>query len=234
MTEVWSILMKKVIKGLIFDMDGTLLDTLNDIAVAMNDALHEMGSARHSLDEYKELIGSGIADLAREVLPPERHDTQAIEIFVSCFRQHYALNWCKQTKVFPSVMDLISELDRRAYKLAILSNKSQHFTTLMAEHWFQIGDRNYFNPILGAKDGVELKPDPGSALAIAELWGLEPEEIAFVGDADIDMQTAIAAGMLPIGVAWGFSPKNKLHQAGAQILLEEAPELLIALDQLSL
>lgn len=215
-----------MIKGLIFDLDGTLLDTIEDIAVSLNKALLELGLTSHGIEECKVLIGSGIHDLAREVLPPQMHDPEAIENFITRFREHYSSAWHVNTRVFDGISELLSELRARGLHLAILSNKSQRFTGIMAEHWFNAGGTQIFDPVWGERSGIPVKPDPNSALDIAAAWGLQPDEIAFVGDSDIDMQTAVNAGMMAVGVAWGFREVEELLATGADAILNVPADML--------
>ncbi len=215
-----------MIKGLIFDLDGTLLDTIDDIAQSMNDALQEMGLKRHSLEEYKVLVGSGIQDLAQSVLPEEYHNPEGIEGFISIFRQQYSKNWHTKTQPYPGILELLSLLRDSDLRLAILSNKSQRFTGAMADFWFMADGRQTFDPVWGERTGIPVKPNPVAALSIAELWDISPNEIGFIGDSDVDMQTAVNAGMLAIGVKWGFRSVHELVESGAQYILHEPLELL--------
>jgi len=215
-----------MIRGLIFDMDGTLLDTIEDIAMALNRALLDMELTGHSLEECKVLVGSGIENLAKAALPPERHNEASIEELVRKFRAHYAQNWYDNTQPYDGIDALLNTLLRRGLRLAILSNKSHGFTSLMADHWFKRDDRQIFDPVWGERSGVPIKPDPGSSLAIAELWDLEPSQIAFIGDSEADMQTAVSAGMLPIGVDWGFRSVPQLLASGAKHILQSPEDLL--------
>lgn len=215
-----------MIRGLIFDLDGTLLDTIEDIAIALNRALLELGLTSHSLEECKAAIGSGIHDLAEMLLPPELHDQHSLDDFIARFRAHYLQNWHDTTELFPGIKALLDRLLQMDMRLAILSNKSQPFTALMADHWFAFDGRQIFDPVWGERSGIPIKPDPTAALAIAELWNLQPSEIAFIGDSDVDMFTAVNAGMLPIGVAWGFRSVEELLGSGAKAILKTPEELL--------
>ena len=215
-----------MIRGLIFDMDGTLLDTIEDIAIALNRALLDMGLTGHNLEECKTLVGSGIENLAKAALPPDRQNEATIEELVLRFRAHYAQNWHDSTQPYEGIESLLNTLVKRGLHMAILSNKSHGFTSLMADHWFIRDGHQIFDPVWGERSGVPIKPDPSSSLAIAELWGLKPSEIAFIGDSEADMLTAVNAGMLAIGVAWGFRNVSQLLASGAKIILQSPEELL--------
>lgn len=219
-----------MIRGLIFDLDGTLLDTIEDIAVALNRALLDLGLDRHSMEECKAAIGSGIHDLAELLLPPELHDPASIEDFIARFREHYSRNWHDSTHLFDGIQPLLDKLLEKNLRLAILSNKSQRFTALMGEYWFNQNDRQIFDPVWGERSGIPIKPDPAAALVIAKLWDLQPDEIAFIGDSDVDMFTAVNAGMMPIGVAWGFRSVTELLGAGARHILQRPEDLLSLLE----
>jgi phosphoglycolate phosphatase len=208
--------------GIIFDLDGTLLDTLEDIAGAVDHALSEFGLPNHPLDRYRDFIGNGFATLIQRALPmgiAKEVEAQVQEVA----RQQYSQGWKNRTRLYPGVGDLLNTLKSRPICLGILSNKPHHFTLETVSHF--LGDGS-FDPIYGEREGVPRKPAPLVPLAIAAQWQLSPQEIFLVGDSEVDMMTAAAAGMRGIGVTWGFRPPEMLVQHGAQRLIDHPDELL--------
>lgn len=212
-------------RAVIFDFDGTLLDTLEDLADSMNAALAERGLPTHPVESYRYFVGDGMMNLARRAAPPGTGD-DALADLVDRMGAFYGGNWSKKTKPYPGVPGLLDELSRRGLPLAVLSNKPDAFTRIMARHYF--GDR--FAVVFGARDGVPRKPDPAAALEIAGLLGLPPESALYLGDTDTDMKTGTAAGMRTIGVSWGFRPVAELTASGAGAIVDRPEEVLALLD----
>lgn len=209
--------------AVIFDLDGTLLDTLDDIAASMNAVLRSRGRAGLSPAEYRRVVGGGIETMVRRALPGLELTEEEIAAYVAEYRRDYDTRWRKHSRPYPGVAETLLELERRGVRKAILSNKSHPFTVAMTEALLA-GFR--FDAVRGAVPGGPLKPDPGAALEIASGWGLEPERIVFLGDSDVDMRTASAAGMLGAGALWGFRTAEELRANGATVLLETPADLL--------
>lgn len=214
-------------RAVIFDLDGTLLDSLADIADAMNRVLAGLGMPEHPRQAYRYMVGEGMATLVNRALPPERRnpDTQATAL--TAMREEYGRNWRNQTRPYPQIPELLNELERRGITLAVLSNKPEEFTIqavqqLLAPHQFAI--------VRGARPDTPRKPDPTGALALANHLALPVAEVLYVGDSGIDMQTAKGAGMFAIGVLWGFRSADELRENGADALITTPPELLNLLD----
>ena len=209
--------------ALIFDLDGTLLDTLRDIALAMNSVLDARGFATHGEDDYRYFVGDGMAELCRRALPPEENDQRKLEEVLSAMKQEYARRWMDNSKPYPGIVEMLRELAGRGCKLGVLSNKPDEFTRRMVESLLPgIG----FTAVIGASRPELRKPDPTNALKIAQMMGLSPDAVAFVGDSAVDVQTALNAGMFPVGVTWGLRPKCELESAGAKLLVDAPAELL--------
>jgi phosphoglycolate phosphatase len=208
--------------GIIFDLDGTLLDTLDDVADAANAALGEAGFEGHPVDAYRFFVGDGARMLIFRALPDEARKGKYIEQCLKRFLAHYQNGWKAKTKPCPGVPQMLANLSRRGISLAVLSNKPHLMTKLCVEHFFP--DCSFVR-VLGHKENVPKKPDPGGALAIAAKFGLDPENIAFVGDSGVDMHTAANAGMLPVGAAWGFRPVEELLEAGAKRIVDNPQDL---------
>jgi len=202
-------------EAVVFDLDGTLLNTLDDLADSMNAALHRMGHAGHAVEVYKGYVGDGVRALVERALPEDAADE--VSSCMELMREEYASRWSTKTRPYDGVCELLDQLRDRGVRLAVLSNKPHRYTLLNIEQYFEPGT---FEIVFGERDGVPRKPDPAGALEIASAFGIAPREILYVGDTDTDMQTAVAAEMIPVGVLWGFRGKEELIASGARYLLE--------------
>lgn len=216
-------------RAVLFDLDGTLLDTIDDLADSMNAALSLRGMPIHSANAYKSFIGDGIEMLARRALPLDDRDAATVLGVVKDMRREYSSRWNAKTRPYPGVPELLDGLVLRELKLAIFSNKPHDFTQRIAAHLL---DRWPFDPVIGAQQGMPKKPDPAQALRIAKEHGIAPERWLYLGDSGVDMETAVAAGMIPVGVLWGFRDADELRSHGARTLIEH-PEHLLALLRVS-
>ncbi len=209
----------------IFDLDGTLVNSLGDLADSMNAVLASLGYPTHPRAPYRRFVGDGITMLVRRALPvAAAADEDLVERCVSLMRAEYARRQTDTTRPYPGIPGLLAELALRNRLTAVLSNKPDGPTrelvdALLAPH--------RFDAVLGARPEAPLKPDPTTALALADSLGVEPSRTAFVGDTDIDMATARAAGMTAVGVTWGFRDADELRAGGAHRVIDE-PALLLA------
>jgi phosphoglycolate phosphatase len=210
-------------RGIIFDLDGTLLDTLEDLADSMNLVLSKNGFPQHDIPTYKEFIGEGVTNLVRKALPEGLVDQEAISRYVSEVRAEYDKRWANKTHPYPQIPELLRELQHQKIRTAVLTNKPDAPAKVMIQHFFP---DHSFEIIQGAKPGYPLKPDPGGALEIAQEMRLLPNDFLYLGDTGTDMKTAKAAGMYPIGVLWGFRIAAELLANGAQLLIERPEQLL--------
>ncbi|MGA9525292.1 MAG: HAD family hydrolase [Myxococcaceae bacterium] len=210
--------------AVIFDLDGTLADTLEDLSDAMNASLRDLGQPVHSVAMYRKMVGAGVANLARSALPPDREDL--LEQALAGFRSHYSAHIADTSRPYPGIPELLDALTGRGLKRAILSNKVDAMTKRIGELCF---GRWTFDVIYGERSGVPRKPDPTSALEIAALLKVAPGRTVFVGDTAIDMKTAANAGMYGVGVRWGFR-SEELEPAGAKAIISSPLELLSVLD----
>jgi len=213
--------------AVLFDLDGTLLDTLADLGDSMNRALRAMGHPEHPLDAYRTFVGDGVRALAVRSLPGDAQDDETVERAIAGMQAEYSKRWAERTVPYAGVSEMLSELTGRVLPMAILSNKPDHFTKLIVAellpHW-------KFAVVRGALPDVPRKPDPTSALDIAGELGVEPERILYVGDTNTDMQTANAAGMFPVGATWGFRTPEELRAHGAAVLIDRPAELIGLID----
>ncbi|MBT5873378.1 MAG: HAD family hydrolase [Candidatus Latescibacteria bacterium] len=208
--------------AVMFDLDGTLLDTIKDLADSMNAVLEKLHLPPHDVASYKYHVGDGIEILARRVLPDNRQDAQTIKLCVEGMESEYEKRWYRST-AYKGIPELLTALSERSIPLTVFSNKPDVFTrkvisTLLPD-WS-------FNRVVGALEGVPKKPDPAGALKIASDLDIAPESFLYVGDTNTDMQTAVAAGMYPVGVLWGFRSSGELTDAGAKTLIAQPLELL--------
>jgi phosphoglycolate phosphatase len=215
------------IQAVIFDLDGTLLDTIEDLTDSMNAALAKMALPGRTVAECKLLVGEGVDTFVRRALPESlRDDPAAAAGLKDLMLGEYRLRSMVKTRPYDGIPGLLDELARRDMRAAVLSNKPDDSTQIVIRHYFSAWT---FRPVLGARDGVPPKPDPAGALEIARSWGLAPAAVAFVGDTKIDMRTATAAGMFGCGALWGFRTEAELKENGANILLRRPADLLALL-----
>lgn len=210
-------------RAVIFDLDGTLLDTLHDIADAMNAALAAQGFPTHAYAAYQRFIGDGMETLAHRVLPERTRNPETIQLMVAGMRAEYGRRWADKSKPYAGIDDLLRRLRELALPMAVLSNKPHDFTLqciarMLPEHRFAAA--------FGSREGVPKKPDPAGALEVARLLRLAPEQCLYIGDTDTDMKTARAANMYAVGALWGFRSAEELSESGAQTLINEPLELL--------
>jgi len=211
----------KRFSAVIFDLDGTLADTLQDLADATNWGLGQLNQPVHPLQNYRYLVGAGRRELCRLALREEnRHLIDQLETLMT---DYYAKHCFDATKPYAGIVEMLKTLSSQGVRLAILSNKPQDFVELTIKTLF--GDF-HFDHVLGDGPTLPRKPDPAGAKLIAEKFGLPPEQIAYVGDTSIDMQTANRAGMYAIGVTWGFRDRQELEEHGAKTIIDCPGELL--------
>ncbi len=210
----------------IFDLDGTLADSLTEIGTAMNTALSKHGLPAHPIDAYRLMVGEGADVLAQRALPAGATLTAA-QLTVD-YRAAYAAQGHAASTVYPGVRELLAELVRRGCRLAVLSNKRDDFTQHLVKA--KLADVPFVD-VRGEREGVPRKPDPTAAYELALLLGVSPSRVVFVGDTAIDMGTAKAAGMRAVGVAWGFRGRDELLSAGAEVVLDRPADLLTWLDR---
>ena len=210
-----------MIKGIIFDLDGTTIDTLNELYISINQTLKNYGYPTKTKDEVRLGVGRGFRKLVEAVVPEKLSEEKMAEIGHD-YQESYTQNYLKST-VYPEMPELLRKLQDRGILLAVNSNKSDRFTkALIAKNYPDIR----FTAVYGRREGVPLKPDPTTAKEIADLMGLKTEEVLYVGDSDVDMRTGINAGMKTAGCLWGFRDRMTLIDAGADHILERPEDLL--------
>jgi phosphoglycolate phosphatase len=211
------------IKAVIFDLDGTLLDTLDDIADSTNSILAKRHFPIHDLDDYRRYVGDGVTMLIKRALPEGERTATTIHECVQAFRDEYDLNWKNKTKPYPGIYEMLSALTARQVKLAVLSNKPDDFTKRCVPQYFSQWP---FHMVKGLNDNAPPKPDPTGAQQIAAYLKIKPSDILFLGDSGTDMKTAISAKMFPVAALWGFKPREELEHEGVQAFIAHPKELL--------
>lgn len=212
-------------KAAIFDLDGTLIDSVRDIAESMNRSLASMGYPTHPVDQYNYFIGEGVKVLAERALPAHAQDDASIERFLAGYRTDYLTSWNVHTTIYPGIPEFLQRMVRARIPMGVLSNKPDEATRRCVEYFFPDVP---FMCVHGQREGLPRKPDPQVALEIAEAMQVPASQCVFVGDTAVDMQTAVAAGMFPAGVSWGFRTEDELIHHGAR-LIARSPAVLLAL-----
>ncbi len=210
-------------KGVIFDLDGTLVNSIDDIADSMNSVLRAHGYPTHTIDEYKGFVGHGMTNLVIGALPEDARTEARITPCRDAMLAEYGANCLSKTRPYDGIIDLIAALTRLNIERAVFSNKVDHLTKkIMAELFSGCN----FAVISGSGPELPEKPDPKGVLAISGHLNIAPGNLVYVGDSDVDMQTACNAGMHPAGALWGFRTKEELISNGAEYLLDHPMDLV--------
>ena len=210
-------------KVIVFDLDGTLLDTLEDIAISANFALKTLGFEEEEVSKYRYFVGEGVIKLFENIFASHPQSDEVISSAVALFESHYAVQFYKNTKLYDGVSKMLTFLQKRGFKMAILSNKPDSFTKMCVFKYLRKWD---FEVVFGAREGIPRKPHPQGALDVAEALHVKPHECYYLGDTMIDMQTASGAGMISIGALWGFRDEEELRLHGAQFLAKTPSEVI--------
>jgi len=214
-------------KAVLFDLDGTLLDTIEDIGDAANRILRQKGFPAHNMGTYSRLVGDGALNLIIRALPEDKQIDTIIHQCLDAFLEDYGRNWNVKTRPYDGIPEMLDTLTARRLKMAVLSNKPHEYTKQCMEGF--LSDWN-FDVVFGQRDGVPRKPDPAGALEIAEQLNISPSDFLYLGDTEIDLKTSIAAGMFPVGVLWGFRSAKELKENGAKMLIKRPLDIMNLLD----
>ncbi len=210
-------------RAVLFDLDGTLLNTLEDLADAVNHVLSARGFPTHAVDAYRYLVGEGAKALVTRALPEAVRTAEGIAAALAGFDEAYRRNWKARTRPYEGVPEMLDALAARDLPMAVLSNKPHAFTVMCVEALLA---RWQFAAVLGQSDAIPPKPDPTGALQIAQQVAVPPGDFLYVGDTATDMRTAVRVGMVPVGVLWGFRTADELRENGAATLIERPEELI--------
>lgn len=205
----------------VFDLDGTLLDTLDDITTASNYALHKNGYPIHSKQAVATFVGNGIHAMIVRAMPPHQ-DAVRIRQVEASFRAYYIEHAAECTRPYPGIVQALRRIAAAGIPIAVLSNKGQAIVTQLVERFFA----DTVALALGQREAVPLKPDPAALRAIMNFFRVEPEACVYVGDSHVDMQTGRAAGVFTVGVEWGYCTKDKLETQGASITVNKIEDLV--------
>ncbi|HWQ30745.1 MAG TPA: HAD-IA family hydrolase [Negativicutes bacterium] len=211
----------KNIKAIIFDLDGTLLNTLDDLADSVNYALRQFGFPERSLEEVRIFVGNGVRNLMKRAVPGG-FDNPRFEDCLNAFREYYSKHLNSRTKPYEGIIDLLSELDRGKYKMAIVSNKFDSAVKELTREFFSA----YIPVAIGESGGVRKKPEPDCVFEALKELGTEASCAVYVGDSEVDVETARNAGLLCIGVTWGFRSRELLTEKGAEYIIDTPMELM--------
>lgn len=207
--------------GAIFDLDGTLLDTLTDLTTAANHALKTVGRPTYERDAYKTLVGQGVRNLFIDALGPDHQDL--LDDAIQHFHSYYADHRFDTTQAYEGIWAMLTGLSKSGVKLGVLSNKPHAATVDVINRYFS--DITW-TAVRGHKPGTAPKPVPGSARETIAEMNLEPERCVYVGDTKVDMLTGKAAGMYTVGVSWGFRSVEELNANGADAIIDEPAQLI--------
>ncbi|WP_446424877.1 HAD family hydrolase [Mailhella sp.] len=206
---------------LLFDLDGTLLDTLDDLRDSTNHALRTFGLAERSREEIRSFVGNGVRNLMLKAVPKGTPDALFEAVFAE-FRAHYAEHWRDSTQPYPQIMEMLEALKARGHRMAVISNKSDAEVKKLA--------RDFFGELLpiavGDRPGVPRKPEPDTVFRTLEALGGTPERALYIGDSEVDVRTARNAAVDLVAVSWGFRSREELVQAGAGCIIDSPLELL--------
>lgn len=211
--------------AVIFDLDGTLLNTLGDLRAATNHALEVRGLPPHSMEEIRQFIGNGIRLLICRAMPEGTPEAE-IDAALDDFKAYYAAHIHDRTVPYDGIPQLLTALRKRGIKVAVLSNKIDFASQQLIEYFFP----GKTDVVFGEHVGVPRKPDPTSCRMVMQQLGVQPEQVLYVGDSGTDMQTAKNAGLYAVGVTWGFRSKEVLLEYGADILVHRPEQILQILD----
>lgn len=212
-----------MVKLVIFDLDGTLLNTISDLAKSTNYALKQCGFPEHRTEAYNYFVGNGINKLFERALPEAVRTSENIIRMRHFFLEHYTKNNTCLTVPYQGITELLENLQQKGIALAVASNKYQEGTEKLVRYYFA---DIAFSVILGQRDGISVKPDPTIVNEILDIVGVSKDETLYVGDSGVDMQTATAAGVFSIGAAWGFRTRRELEENGARYIANSPDEIL--------
>jgi phosphoglycolate phosphatase len=215
------------LKSVLFDLDGTLLDTLDDIADAVNHVLADRGLPTHDREAYRWFIGDGSRMLVTRALPEDRRTDDDVEACLAAFKDQYGRNWHRKTRPYRGIPRLVAMLQAAGTKMAVVSNKPHPFTETCCRHFFP---ELPFDFVIGQQEGRPVKPNPYPALQAATHLRMPPSDCLFLGDSGVDMETARLAGMFPVGALWGFRWQDELEAAGAAACIQHPRDLLKWMD----
>lgn len=221
--------MLSLIKAVIFDLDGTLVNSLEDLAISTNYALKSFGFPIHETEDYKYFVGDGIPKLIERALPKENRDIKTKKAVLECFLDYYREHYVDKTTVYDGIEELLSLLYAKNIKLAVLSNKAHEMAVTVANKLLP----NKFSIVYGKQEGFPTKPDASLTLQLISKLGVDPSECLFVGDSGMDMAAALNAKCFGVGVLWGFRKAEELSLNGAKRIISNPLEIVNIIEELN-
>ncbi len=218
-----------MIKAVLFDLDGTLADSLIDLADGVNRAIASKGFPTHEVEAFKYFVGDGIPKMIERALPEAHRDSNTVDEIKNIFLPYYAIHYADNTYAYEGMPELVKTLKSMGYIVAVVTNKEQHMANEVVVSLY--GD--VFDLIFGKRDGIPAKPDPTAALMAMEELGVKPEECVFLGDSGMDVATAVNSGAVPVGELWGFRKEDELLANGAKYIISRPEELLHIIEELN-
>lgn len=216
------------IKAVLFDLDGTLVNTIKDLANSVNHALTVHGFATREENEYKYFVGNGIAKMVERALPESARDAETLATVLATFVEYYNQHSMDTTAPYEGIIELLDAVRARGIKTAVVTNKVDPAAKEIVRQMF--GER--FDEIIGQVDGVPVKPDKAMPVKVMEALGVTPADCIFVGDSSVDVQTGVNCGAYPVGVLWGFRDMDELVSNGAATVIAKPCELLQVISDL--
>ena len=208
-------------KAVIFDLDGTLLNTLEDLAIACNYALLKCGFPIYKVDAYKKFVGDGRYKLIERIVPKESRTDEVLNKVMEFYNEYYEAHMIDMTKPYEGILELLDILNDKGLKLAVVSNKPHEFSTGIVKNFF--GDR--IQMVFGHRTNFPTKPNPETVFEVLREFNVSKEESIFIGDSNVDIRTAKNAGVKSVGVAWGFRGEEELRAEGADFVASTVDEL---------
>ena len=212
-----------MIKLCIFDLDGTLLNTLEDLADAANHVLAEHHFPTHPVDAYRYFVGNGMPTLIQRILPKEHRDEDTFNTCLHEFLEYYTIHMHDKTTVYDGLTEVLETLQRQHIKLAVATNKVHSALAPLMANFFPTVQ---WDALFGQREGVPVKPDPQIVYDILKATGCTKEETLYFGDTAVDMDTAHGAGLKAVGVLWGYRPRTELEEANAEIIIKNPDDIL--------
>ncbi len=220
--------MSNRIKAILFDLDGTLVNTLEDLAYGVNLCLEKRGMPTHPTEAFNYFAGNGIPVMVRRAMPEGTADELADEL-TSEFLSYYAEHYADRSYAYDGIIPLVARLKAAGYLTAVITNKADEVAKTVVDKCCPAE----FDAILGKRDGIPSKPDPTAAFMVMRQLGVQPSECVFVGDTGTDIKTGVNCGAFPVGVLWGFREQKELEENGAREIIAHPEELLPILDRLN-
>lgn len=217
-----------MIKGVIFDMDGTILNTIEDIKISVNHAMRHFNLKEKTLQEVKDGVGSGAINLIEDIVPKGTSKEDIYKIY-RVYQDHYDKHSNDHTGPYPGILDLLKHLKDAGYKLAVVSNKLEYLVQELNHQTF----KDYFDVSIGETKDIPIKPAPDMLYKALNLLNLSKDEVLFIGDSDVDMMTATNANIKSVGVTWGYRSKEVLLKHKASYIINQADELIKIINEVN-